>query len=103
MKRGVLAQLLGANMDEAQYPALPAQLMAKPALTWDEFWSGILGLPDSTAELIAKGDNPPKFFLLGRRRYIRTADAVAWINSIADSAPYFKRRNQRRNIQAEVA
>lgn len=90
-------------MDE-QHPALPAQLMAKPALTWNEFFSGILGLPDSTAEQIAKGDNPPKFFLLGRRRYIRTADAVSWINQIADSAPYFKRTNRSRSAaHSEVA
>ena len=81
-------------MSKEQDTILPSELMAKPALTWNEFWAGILGLPDSTAELIAKGDNPPKFFLLGRRRYIRTLDAVDWINSISNSARYFPRRNR---------
>lgn len=86
-----LAEIV-ANYNAA---TLPAQLMAKPALTWEEFWSGILGLPDSTAEQIAREPNAPKFFLLGRRRYIRTKDAIAWIDQIAASAPYFPRRNRR--------
>ena len=85
---------------QQQQPALPSELMAKPALTWDEFWNGILGLPDSTAELTAKGDIPPKFFLPGRRRYIRVADAVAWIDPVAVAAPYFPRKNRRRAARA---
>jgi hypothetical protein len=74
---------------------LPAQLMAKPALTWEEFWNGILGLPSSTAELVAKQDPPPRFFLIGRRRYILTPDAIAWLNEAASAAPYFPRRNKK--------
>lgn len=74
---------------------LPAQLMAKPVLSWEEFWDGILGLPKSTAELIARDEPAPKFFLLGRRRYIRTADAVEWLDQAAIAAPYFPRRNKR--------
>jgi hypothetical protein len=73
----------------------PSQLMAKPLLSWDEFWQGIVGIPDSTAALVAKEEPAPKFFLLGRRRYIRTADACAWIDKRADAAPYFPRRNKR--------
>lgn len=93
-------------MDEVVTPRQPVpadQLMAKPALTWAEFWKDLLGLPDSTAEVVAKGDNPPKFFLLGRRRYIRTADAVAWIDSIADASQYIPRRNRINTAKAVPA
>lgn len=75
---------------------LPAQLMAKPALYWPEFWQGLLGIPDSTADELARAPDAPKFFLIGRRRYIRTADAIEWINRIAQSRPYTPRRNNRR-------
>lgn len=76
--------------------ALPAQLMAKPALAFDEFWIGLLGIPESTAEEITKSSNAPKFFLIGRRRYIRQKDALAWIDNMAESHPYFPRRNNLR-------
>lgn len=74
---------------------MPSQLMAKPLLSWNEFWQGIVGIPDSTAVLVAKEEPAPKFFMLGRRRYIRTADACAWIDQRAEAAPYFPRRNKR--------
>ncbi len=83
-------------MEQRDTPALPAQLMAKPALSWSEFWTDLLGLPDSTAEQITREPNPPKFFLLGRRRYIRTKDAIAWIDAVAQQSPYFPRRNHKR-------
>lgn len=76
--------------------SLPAQLMAKPALFWPEFWQDLLGIPESTAEELARGADAPKFFLIGRRRYIRTKDAIAWIDKIAEAKPYFPRRNNRR-------
>lgn len=82
---------------ETQPTILPAQLMAKPALAWEEFWNGILGLPASTAEQVAKQDPAPRFFLIGRRRYIRTADAVEWLDQLAEAAPYHPRRNNRAN------
>lgn len=87
------ADLQGAGGNHAA--TLPTQLMAKPAMTWEEFWTGILGLPDSTAEQLAREADAPRFFLLGRRRYIRTADACAWIDQRATAAPYFPRRNKR--------
>lgn len=84
-------------MKDTPTPAtLPAQLMAKPALYWPEFWQDLLGVPDSTAEELTREPDGPKFFLIGRRRYIRTVDAIAWINKIAESRPYFPRRNNRR-------
>ncbi|MHB8912744.1 MAG: hypothetical protein ACYC42_08870 [Lysobacter sp.] len=73
---------------------LPAQLMAKPALSWDEFCF-LLDLPESTAELVAREEPAPKFFLIGRRRYIRTEDAVEWLTQRAAAMPYFPRRNKR--------
>ena len=75
---------------------LPSQLMAKPALFWPEFWQDLLGIPESTAEELARGPDAPKFFLIGRRRYIRTKDAIDWIDKIAEAKPYFPRRNNRR-------
>lgn len=74
---------------------LPAQLMAKPAITFEEFFQDVLGLPKSTAEELARQDNAPRFFLLGRRRYIRTEDAKVWIDKMATATPYFPRRNRR--------
>jgi hypothetical protein len=74
---------------------LPAQLMAKPAITFEEFFQTILGLPDSTAEELVRSNTAPKFFLLGRRRYIRTEDAKVWIDQMAATTPYFPRRNRR--------
>lgn len=74
---------------------LPTELMAKPVLSWEEFWDSLLGLPKSTAELVARDEPVPKFFLIGRRRYIRTADAVEWLDQAASASPYFPRRNKR--------
>ena len=71
----------------------PSDLMAKPALTWDEFWLGILGLPDTTANEIVRGDESPAFFLIGRRRFIRTVDAIAWLDRMAKVRAYTPRRN----------
>jgi len=71
------------------------QLMAKPALSWDEFFGDLLGLPESTAELLMREDPKPKFFLLGRRRYILVTAAVAWLEEMALAHPYFPRRNIR--------
>lgn len=76
---------------------LPAQLMTKPCLSWEEFWGAVLGLPDSTAEALARSEPMPPFFLLGRRRYIRTADAKAWLDKVAQRFPYTPRRNNRRS------
>lgn len=74
---------------------LPAQLMAKPCLSWNEFWQGLLGLPDSTAQMLMREEPSPRFFLLGRRRYILTPDAIAWLDRAASASPYFPRRNKR--------
>lgn len=83
-------------MDHDQTAAnLPAQLMAKPAITFEEFFQDVLGLPKTTAEELARGDNAPPFFLLGRRRYIRTEDARAWVDRMAEAARYTPRRNRR--------
>lgn len=80
---------------ETQTPNLPAQLMAKPALSWEELWIDILKVPGSTAELVAKQDPAPPFFLIGRRRYILTSDAVEYLKQLAAASPYFPRRNKR--------
>lgn len=81
-------------MDQQPAAALPSELMAKPVLSWQEFWGSILGIPDSTAEQLAREPAAPKFFTLGRRRYIRTVDARAWIDQRAQAVPYTPRRNR---------
>lgn len=73
----------------------PSELMAKPVLYWPEFWQGILNLPETTAEEIGKSPDAPKFFLIGRRRFIRQKDALAWIDRMAEAKPYFPRRNNK--------
>lgn len=80
---------------EPNEAALPAQLMAKPALSFEELFAGLLDLPASTAELVVREEPAPKFFLIGRRRYIRTEDAVEWLNQRAAATPYLPRRNRR--------
>jgi hypothetical protein len=80
-------------MSSNQVTLLPEQLMAKPALEFFEFWKGLLNLPESTAEEITRSGEGPKFFLIGRRRYIRQQDALAWIDQMAEAKPYFPRRN----------
>ncbi|WP_413614889.1 hypothetical protein MRB56_14165 [Halomonas cupida] len=72
---------------------LPLQLMAKPALSWSEFWQELLNIPDSTANQVARQPDGPPFFLIGRRRFIRTEDARAWIDRVADSRRYVPRVN----------
>ncbi|HJV28680.1 MAG TPA: hypothetical protein VJ673_23575 [Aromatoleum sp.] len=76
----------------------PSELMAKPAMSWPEFLQ-LLGLPESTAEEAIREPDAPKFFLIGRRRYIRTADVVAWLDKQATAKPYFPRRNARRGTE----
>ncbi len=73
----------------------PTDLMAKPAFSWSEFWQGLLGMPDSTAEEIVRTADAPSFFLIGRRRFIRKDDAIAWIDRMAVARPYIPRRNNR--------
>lgn len=73
----------------------PSEVFAKPAFPWGEFWASI-GIPESTAEELVREPNGPKFFLLGRRRFIRKADALAWIDAKARSAPYIPRTNNRK-------
>lgn len=74
----------------------PSELMAKPALSFDEFFCELLGLPASTAEQICKGNDAPPMFALGRRRYIRMSDALDWIDDMAKQCAYVPRRNGRK-------
>lgn len=74
----------------------PSELMAKPALSFDEFFCELLGLPASTAEQLCKGKDAPPLFALGRRRYIRTSDAVEWLDDMARQCAYVPRRNARK-------
>ena len=77
----------------------PDQLMAKPALSFSEFLELLLGIPKRTAEDITRAGEGPKFFLIGRRRYVRTADAREWVEHQVKARPYFPRRNNRRSVE----
>jgi hypothetical protein len=81
--------------DTKQQTPAAADLMAKPALSWSEFWVDLLGLPAATAEQLAREEPMPRFFMLGRRRFIRTADAVSWLDETAAAHPYYPRKNKR--------
>lgn len=74
---------------------LPSEIMAKPAISWEEWWGSILGIAESTAEMVARQEPKPNFFLIGRRRYIKTSDAVAWVDAMADTHEYVPRKNKR--------
>lgn len=84
-----------SDMSQKDVINTPSELMVKPVWSWAEFWQGIIQLPETTAEEIGKGNDAPKFFLIGRRRYIRQKDALAWIDRMAEAKPYFPRRNNR--------
>lgn len=89
-----------STKQQQQHPLLPpSELMAKPVLCWSEFWQGLINIPESTAEEIGKSHNAPKFFLIGRRRFIRQKDALAWIDRMAEAKPYFPRRNNRKGAE----
>lgn len=77
----------------------PSELMCKPALSFEEFFCELLGLPSSTAEQIVRGHEAPPMFALGRRRYIRTSDALEWIDDMAKRAVYIPRRNRKEVVQ----
>lgn len=81
---------------DSQPRLTPSEILAKPAMTWSEFWLDLLGLPETTAEQLTREAGAPPFFLLGRRRYIRRDDAIAWIDAKAESDPYVPRRNNRK-------
>jgi hypothetical protein len=80
---------------ETKDSSLPVQLMAKPAISFEELFIDILELPKSTAEAVVREEPKPKFFLIGRRRYIRTPDAITWLDLVAEANPYFPRLNKR--------
>jgi hypothetical protein len=82
--------------------AVEAQnLMQLPAIPATDFFATVLGLPESTfEELIAQGQ-APRMFLLGRRRYVLQADALAWLDQIAESNTYVKRKNNKRSSRVQ--
>lgn len=86
---------LPLSMSETVLAQLPEQLMAKPAMSVDEFFVNLLGVPTSTMEQLLKEPAPPKVFLLGRRRYVLREDALTWLEHKA-GLPYAPRKNNRR-------
>ena len=72
-------------------PKSYVELRAKPVWSFDEFLH-LVGLPDSTAEVVL-AETPVKFFTMGRRRFILQSDALSWLELMAKRHPYTKRRN----------
>lgn len=67
----------------------------KPVLSWKEFWHDLIGVPTTTASKLYAEPNAPRFFLIGRHRYIKLDDALAWLETMAATRPYTPRKNKR--------
>ncbi len=76
----------------AASPAL-GDVLQKPVWSFNEL-AQIFGLPISTLEQILR-EQPAPFFLMGRRRFIKRADAMDWLDDIAASNQHIPRRNNR--------
>ncbi|NWF46924.1 helix-turn-helix domain-containing protein [Hydrogenophaga sp. D2P1] len=74
-----------------------ATTLAKPAWSFEELCV-VLGLPDSTVELIAREQPAPPFFMLGRRRYILRTDALDWLEERRNAHPWVPRKNNRKKV-----
>jgi hypothetical protein len=90
----MMVQELITPLERLEVSRTPRQLMAKPALAVEEFFVDLLGIPASTMESVLREPDPPKIFLLGRRRYLLLDDALEWLEKRA-SRPYAPRKNNR--------
>ena len=72
------------------------ELIHKPVWSFSEL-AKIFGLPASTLEGLAK-DHPARFFVMGRRRFIKQADAMDWLDDVAAANPYYPRKNFSRGV-----
>lgn len=68
-----------------------SELIHKPVWSFNEL-AKIFGLPASTLEMLAK-DHPARFFVMGRRRFIKQSDAMDWLDDVASANPYHPRKN----------
>ena len=90
-----------SSLETTRKPLTPLEIMAKPAISFEEFFIILLGLPRTTAdELIRAGDGPP-MFLLGRRRYVLRDDGIAWLEAHAEANRHFRRINKPRKTRRE--
>ncbi len=74
-------------------------IAAKPVWSMDDFHT-MLDVPFTTLEQ-ALVDCPAKVFTIGRRRYIKQADALAWVDQMATRYPYTRRVDGRSNRTAK--
>lgn len=72
-----------------------ANPITKLVLTWPEFWQDLIGVTESTARKLSTGPNAPPFFTLGRKRFIRLEDALAWLEQMAVTKRYVPRKNRK--------
>lgn len=57
----------------------PSELASKPILTLPEVVT-LTSLPTTTLYQHTKQGNGPPWFFIGRKRYVRTPDLLAWID-----------------------
>ena len=78
----------------AYHPYTMSELRAMAV--WDFIaWAAYLQLPSSTLAKLLEENPCDDIFLMGRRRYIKQEDALAWVDLIAARNPYIPRRNNR--------
>lgn len=82
-------------MQTENTPAPAANPFTKPVLTWPEFWQDLIGVTESTARTLSTGPDAPPFFTIGRKRFIRLDDALAWLEHRAATKRYVPRKNRK--------
>jgi hypothetical protein len=82
-------------MNTESTPAPATNPFTKPVLTWPEFWKDMIGVTESTARKLSTGPDAPRFFTLGRKRFIRLDDALAWLETAAATRRYVPRKNNK--------
>lgn len=70
----------------------PENPLSKACLSWREFWFDLIGVTESTARKLYKSEDSPRFFLIGRQRFIKKDDALDWVEQMAVKHPYTPRR-----------
>jgi hypothetical protein len=95
-----VAELTNAKAADAlaRLPAYHELTMAelKAMAIWDlNAMAAYLQLPQSTLQMLLEEHPCDDLFLMGRRRFIRQEDALAWVDMVAARNPYTPRRNNR--------
>ncbi len=77
------------------------ELAAKPVWSMLDL-AALMDVPFSTLEQAIE-DCPPRLFTVGRRRYIKPADAMVWIDQLATRYPYTRKTDGRTTRKARYS